>query len=118
MGAKGADRVSGTTGYEKALRRQYVGELLWGNRMFLAFPQWRAVTGALVLAFCLLILPGAASRAQADCGPGSFVPDQVIVKLNPIPGVTIEQINATYGSTTLETFPGSTDIYLLQLPTG
>jgi thermitase len=118
MGAKGADRVSGTTGYEKALRRQYVGELLWGNRMFLAFPQWRAVTGALVLAFCLLILPGAASRAQADCGPGSFVPDQVIVKLNPIPGVTIEQINATYGSTTLETFPGRTDVNLLELPAG
>ena len=53
--------------------------------MYLAFPQWRAVTGALVLAFCLLMLSGAASRAQANCGPGDFVPHQVIVKLNPIP---------------------------------
>jgi thermitase len=89
-----------------------------GNKMSLAFPQWRAVTGALVLAFCLLILSGAASRAQADCGLGSFVPRQVIVKLNPILGATVGQINATYGSTTLEPFPGSTDVYLLGLPTG
>ena len=86
--------------------------------MSLAFPQWRAVTGALVLALCLLMLSGAASRAHADCGPGGFVPNQVIVKLNPIPGLTVEQINATYGTTTLETFPGSTDVYLLKLPTG
>jgi len=76
------------------------------------------VTVALVLSLCLLILSGAAGRAQADCGPGVFVPHQVIVKLNPIPGLTVEQINATYGSTTLETFPGSTDVYLLELPTG
>jgi subtilisin family serine protease len=81
-------------------------------------PQRRAVTGALVLALCLLMLSGAASRAQAACGLGSFVPSQVIVKLNPITGVTVGEINATYGSTTLETLPGSTDIYLLKLPTG
>jgi thermitase len=86
--------------------------------MSLAFSQWRAVTGALVLALCLLMLSGAASRAQADCGPGSFVPHQVIVKLSPLPGATVEQINATYGSTTLEIFPGSTNVYLLNLPTG
>jgi thermitase len=86
--------------------------------MSLAFPQWRAVTGALVLALCLLLLWGAASRAQADCGPGAFVPRQVIVKVNSITGATVGQINATYGSTTLETFPGSTDVYLLKLPAG
>jgi thermitase len=86
--------------------------------MSLALRQWRAVTGALVLALCLLMLWGAASRAQADCGPRLFVPDQVIVKLNPTQGATIEQINADYGTTTLETFPGSTDVYLLRLPSG
>ena len=86
--------------------------------MSLALPQWRAVKGALVLAFCLLILSGAVSRAQADCGLGSFVPRQVIVKLNPILGTTVGQINATYGSTTVEPFPGSTNVYLLELPTG
>ena len=74
--------------------------------------------GAIILALGMLMLSGAASRAQAACGPGGFVPHQVIVKLNPIPGATVEQINATYGSTTLETFPGSTDVYLLELPTG
>jgi len=76
------------------------------------------VTAALVLAFCLLLLSGAAGRAQADCGPGIFAPQQVIVKLNPTLGATVEEINATYGSTTLESFPGSTDVYLLTLPTG
>src|SRR5215208_1829408 len=86
--------------------------------MSLAFPQWRAVMGALVLSLCLLMLSGAAGRAQAACGPGDFVPHQIIVKLNPITGATVEQINATYGSTTLETFPGSTDVNLLELPAG
>jgi thermitase len=79
-------------------------------------PQRRAVTGALVLALCLLMLSGAASRAQAACGLGSFVPSQVIVKLDQ--GATITQINATYGSTVVEQFPGSTDVFLLGLPTG
>src|SRR5918995_2572247 len=79
-------------------------------------PQRRAVTGALVLALCLLMLSGAASRAQADCGPGVSVPRQVIVKL--VPGATITQINAAYGSTVVEQFPGSTDVFLLGLPTG
>jgi len=74
--------------------------------------------GALVLSLCLLMLSGAAGRAQAACGPGDFVPHQIIVKLNPIAGATVEQINATYGSTTLETFPGSTDVNLLELPAG
>jgi thermitase len=77
-------------------------------------PQRRAVTGALVLALCLLMLSGAASRAQAACELGSFVPRQVIVKLDQ--GATITQINATYGSTVVEPFPGSTDIFLLGLP--
>jgi subtilisin family serine protease len=100
------------------LRRQYVYLLLRGNRMSLSFPRWRAVMGALVLALCLLMLSGAATRAQAACGPGDFVPHQVIVKLNPIPGATARQINATYRTTTRQTFPGSTDVRLLKLPTG
>ena len=81
-----------------------------------ALPQHLAVTTALVLALCLLMLLGVAGHAQADCGPGDFVPDQVIVKLKR--GTTVTQINTTYGSTTLEAFPGSTDTYLLGLPDG
>src|ERR687893_356467 len=91
---------------------------LVGQKVALTCTQWRAVKGTLILTLCLLMLSGGASRAQADCGPGVFVPQQVIVKLNPVPGATVEQINATYGSTTLEIFPGSTDVYLLRLPTG
>src|SRR5215207_4043782 len=118
MGTKGAGGVSGATGYEKALRRWYIDGLLWGKKMSSALPEYRAVTGALVLALCLLMLSGAATRAQADCGPGDFVPHQVIVKLNPIPGATARQINATYRTTTRQTFPGSTNVLLLKLPTG
>jgi thermitase len=84
--------------------------------MSLPFTQWQAVKGALFLALCLLMLSGATSRAQADCGPGVFVPQQVIVKLDPTVGATVQKINSTYGTTTLETFPGSTDIFLLGLP--
>jgi thermitase len=83
-----------------------------------ALPQHLAVAAVIVLALCLLMSSGAASPAQADCGQGGFVPRQIIVKLNPTLGATVEQINATYGSTTLEPFPGSTDIYLLGLPAG
>jgi thermitase len=79
-----------------------------------ALQQHLAVRAAIFLALCLQLLSGAATPAQADCGPGAFVPRQAIVKLNL--GATVEQINDTYGSTTLETFPGSTDIYLLELP--
>jgi thermitase len=86
--------------------------------MSFAFPQWRSVTGAFILALCMLVLSGAASRAQADCGSGVFVPQQVIVKLDPTVGATVQKINSTYGTTTLEAFPGSTNIYLLRLPTG
>ena len=89
-----------------------------GKIMSLAFPQWRVVTGAFILALIMLILSGAAGRAQADCGPGVFEPQQVIVKLDPTVGATVQKINSTYGTTTLETFPGSTNIYLLGLPTG
>jgi subtilisin family serine protease len=81
-----------------------------------ALPQHLAVTAAIVLALCLLMLLGVAGHAQADCGPGDFVPGQVVVKLDP--GATVEQINATYGSRVVEPFPGGTGTYLLGLPAG
>src|ERR671921_1558554 len=112
MGTKGAGGVSGATGYEKTLRRWCIDGLLWRKHMSSTLPQRRAVTGALVLALCLLMLSGAASRAQADCGPGVFVPQQVIVKLGQ--GATITQINPPYGSTVVEQFPGTIDTFLLR----
>jgi thermitase len=77
----------------------------------------RAVAWALVLGLCLLMLSGAAGRAEADSTLGKVIPRQVIIKLGTS-GATVEDINTAYGSTTLERFPGSSDIYLLQLPRG
>jgi thermitase len=89
-----------------------------GSSMPCALSQRYALMGATVLALlCLLVLFGTAGRAQAYSGVGDFVRGQVVVKLKPT-GATIENINTSYGSTTLERFPGSTEIYLLKLQAG
>lgn len=49
---------------------------------------------------------------------GSFKPGEVIVKLDPLTGAKIEDINATYGTTTLKSLDILPDIYLLELPSG
>jgi thermitase len=79
-----------------------------------ALSRRRVLASALVLGLCLLMLPGVAGRAGAESTVGEFLPHQVIIKLGTS-SVTVEDINTTYGSTTLERFPGSSDIYLLQL---
>lgn len=58
------------------------------------------------------------SPLQADDDDAPFVADQVVVKINVAAGVTIETINAAYGTTTLDTFLGSAGIYLLQVAPG
>ena len=45
-----------------------------------------------------------------------FVPRQVVVKLNADSGAAIEEINGSYGTTTLQMLLGSGGIYLLQTP--
>ena len=82
-----------------------------------ALPQHLIVTGALALSVFLLAL-FAASPARALVEGEDFEPGQVVVKLNPTIGATIEGINADYGLTTLEELPGSTGIYLLRVPAG
>ena len=74
------------------------------------------VMGALALALCLLALLSAASPAQALAEGEDFKTGQVVVKLDPIIGATIEEINADYGLTTLDGTLGSTGIYLLDVP--
>ncbi len=93
--------------------------------------------GALLLALSLLTLLGAAGPAGAyewgdsndssgyDRGGGYgygdgyyFETSEVVVKLDPADGAAIDQINADYGSTTLESLLGSAGIYLLKLPEG
>jgi thermitase len=80
--------------------------------------QHLAITGALALALCLVALLGAAGSKQAHALEEGHKPGQVIVKLNPVIGATIEEINADYGSTTLDDTLGSMYIYLLKPPDG
>ena len=83
-----------------------------------ALPQRSIATGALTLSMCLLALLGAADPARALEGGEDSEPGQVVVKLNPTSGASIEQINADYGLTTLEKLPGSDGIHLLETPAG
>ena len=77
--------------------------------------QHRAVTGALVLALCLLTLAGIAARAQADPPVEEVVSDQVVVELRP--AVSAETIKAEYRATHYERVSPSSNIYLFELPT-
>ena len=80
-----------------------------------ALPQHLTIMGALALSLCLLALLTAGSRQAYALGE-DYRTGQVIVKLNPIIGATIEEINAEYGSTTLDEYFSSKDIYLLRTP--
>ncbi len=60
------------------------------------------VTGALVLALCLLLLSGTADRAQALPAVGSFVPGEIIIKLTP--NAPIAEINDSYDTRVKERF--------------
>jgi thermitase len=73
--------------------------------------------GALALSLLVLTL-FAAGPARALVEGEDFVPGQVVVRLNPTVGATIDKINADYGTSTLEKLPGPTGIYLLQAPAG
>ena len=77
-----------------------------------------ALTGALVLALCLLLLSGTADRARALPAVGSFVPGEIIVKLTP--NAPIAVINDSYNTRVKERFLGkaNTDIYLLKITDG
>jgi subtilisin family serine protease len=83
-----------------------------------ALLQYSIVTGTLALTLCLLVLLGAAGSAQALVEGEDFETGQVVVKLNPTSGSTLEEINADYGFTTLDKLPGSRGIYLLKEPAG
>ena len=84
-----------------------------------ASTQQLVVTGALVLALCLLVLPGAASHAQTPPSGANFVPGQIIVKVAS--GTKIGEIAGTTGTRVAETFPDvfeGGDVYLLKITDG
>ena len=58
-----------------------------------------------------------AQSAIANNQAGAFIPDQVVVKIDPLSGATIADINATYSTTTLVPLTHTT-IYLLDVPNG
>jgi thermitase len=79
------------------------------------------VTGALVLALCLLLLSGTADRAQALPAVGRFVPGEIIIKLAPnAPESAIEVIKDRYNTRVKEQFleSANTNIYLLEITDG
>jgi thermitase len=81
-------------------------------------PRNLIVMGVLALALCLLASLGVASPARALAEGRDFKTGQVVVKLDPTAGATINQINTDYGLSTLEQLPGNPSIYLLEVPAG
>jgi subtilisin family serine protease len=81
--------------------------LRWSGKLFL------------IGVFLTMLLAGVpVQRANAGSPAGTFIPSQVVVKLNPVSGATIDQINATFGTTTLKPLSALTGVYLLQTPPG
>lgn len=59
-----------------------------------------------------------ANPVAADSGSTSYEPSQVVVRINPASGATIANINATFGTTTLESLPSVAGTFRLQVPAG
>jgi subtilisin family serine protease len=79
-------------------------------------PHHLTMTGAIALSLCLLVL--FAGPTQANVGIEDFKTGEVIVKLDTTLDVSIDDINADYGSTTLDATLGGMDVYLLKPPEG
>ncbi len=73
-------------------------------------------TGALAGALWMVALLVAAAPTQANVEAEGFEPREVIVRVQPGTGATVEDINVDYGSTTLDELPGGMGAYLLGLP--
>ena len=71
----------------------------------------------LIVPLMLLASIGSGTRISRAAEP-AFVDGQVIVKIDPLSGATIDAINATYGTTTIKPIVGVVDAYLLQVPAG
>lgn len=72
----------------------------------------------LTLLSALVALPPVILNADDnddDDGP-DFVANEIVVKLNPATGVTIDQIHSAYGTATLSTMLESAGIYLISPP--
>ncbi|MBA2336251.1 MAG: S8 family serine peptidase [Acidimicrobiia bacterium] len=72
-----------------------------------------ALLVAVVWAVLLPVVPAGAHHPEP-----AYVPDQVVVKLAPGSGASIDQINTTWATSTVETVFASRGIYLLSTPQG
>jgi len=75
-----------------------------------------SLTGTLVLAL-VAATPSAYAAEEDDTNPLLGV-REVVVKLDPASGATVADINAQYGTRTLDTLVGSAGIHLLGVPEG
>jgi thermitase len=73
-------------------------------------------TGSLAGALWMVALLVAAAPTRANVEAEGFEPREVIVRVQPGTGATVEDINVDYGSTTLDVLPGGMGAYLLGLP--
>jgi subtilisin family serine protease len=74
----------------------------------------------LIFLSTLILLPSVVLTADDDDdddGP-DFVANEIVVKLNPATGATIDQIHVQYGTVTLSTMLESAGIYLISPPEG
>jgi thermitase len=94
------------------------GDASVSSTQALAAPLWGISSAILALALCLLALLIVANPAQALVEGEDFRTDQVVVKLDPTVGATIQKINADYGLSTLDDSLGTKGIYLLRVPAG
>ncbi|AHY45721.1 Subtilase family [Rubrobacter radiotolerans] len=96
-----------------ALRRGMTSAEERGAGGFAGLRRWFLAAGAL----CVLVLVAAVAPASADDddddGAGEFETGEIVVKLDPRSGATVDGINQQYGTTTKETFLPSAGIYLL-----
>lgn len=86
-----------------------------GSRIrVVTFRTRRIAVCCLALLALLVVAFAAADPAQAQAASQTFKNGEVVVKLSG--DTTVEEINADYGSTTLQKLLGSAGIYLLKLP--
>src|SRR5688572_18992764 len=66
----------------------------------------------------ILFLTASTFHSTAHAAMSAYEPGQIVVKLAPASGNDPLAINQTYGTTTLDSFPNRSDIFLLQAPLG
>ena len=72
----------------------------------------------LIICFILTVIALSSPVMRVWAANNNYRPNEVVVKLDLTTGVTIDEINATYGTTTIGPLLGSAGLYLLQTPSG